>query len=712
MIKLNKNILLILAVFMMLVLIPTAFASGIDDAGVVGVNNQSTTDRISAIPDEIAVESVSQSEVDEELSVSDESEVLEDYVYVGLTTTPTPDTVENYDGSSKQINVVLTTNSMTNCPEDLQYYSGGVYVFIDHDDGNAAQAIKIMSGSLNNYQQVYNVQVTFDLSTIYNNLTTGTNILTFGVQESFFNGKRYTYQYNPLTVVVGPGGQSNPDVIYVDDFDGATGGTGSENFPYHSLKKVLTDAENVGKQIMLLPGTYAFTENINLYDRDFTLTAIGEVNFTSTRALFNKNPLGDVTFNGINFVNIASSTSAVIYSPSTYINGIGTINFNNCSFIANTAANLIESSCNVNIKGCTFIGNEATSTSIQDGGLIENHFTDLSTIDISYSIFINNEIAEVKDVSNNVYGNPIIVDANNGEGPIVKFNYNFVDDNDELTNAEISNNARITSNGYTKITPTVQNMDVGDTQDIIINFTKNNGGALEDYMPDLNVTLAPTVNFNSIPITITKNGGKGEYEAVMPANPESVDVKVGNYVINNFTFIVTGESNLKDPNLVVNDFLAVNVTLNGTISVSRDGNGAISFVSDDESIAIVDDTGKVTGVSEGNTTITVYVDTDGEYAPDIKKVNVTVSLLNPNLTVSSESLTMDEKEEAYITINRLGNGAISFESDDESIAEAYNFGSSYAIWGKSSGNTIITVNVAANGNYAAASKKICFFIMF
>ena len=681
MFKFNKHLLPVLAVLLMLVLIPTAFAEDIDDVGAVGVNDQSAVDSVSQPNDDVAVESVEQSAAvdDEKMSISDDLEVLS--ADNGFTSTPTPAVVENYNGSSEQITVDISTNAMTNCPADLQNYYGGVYVFIDHNDGSDVQSIKIKSGHLTgNYQAmgVYSATVTLDLSTIYNNLTNGTNILTFGLQPGFFNNKNYEYTYNPLTVIVGSGEQPDPDVIYVDGFDvEKDNGLGSENFPFHSLKNVLSSSNYVGKEIRLLPGTYNFAENINLYDRDFTLTAIGEVNFTSTRALFNKNPLGDLTFNGINFVNIASSTSAVLLSESTYLaNGIGTINFNNCSFIANTAENLILSSCNVNIKGCTFIDNEATSTSIQDGGLIENHYTDSSTIDISYSIFINNKIAEVKDVSNNVYGNPIIVDANNG---------------------------------YTIITPTAPDMEVNHTQDITINFTKSDGSALNDYMPDLNVTLAPTSNFKAIPITITKNSGKGEYEAKVPANPEIIDVKVNNFVLNTFTFVVGGTTNLIDANLNVTDSLSVNVTKNATISVSRDGDGNISFRSDDESIVTVDANGVVTGVSVGSTTITVYLAATNVYLPDSKKINVTVTLLDPNVSVNPESLTIDFEKSASISVSRDGNGAISFASDDESIAYVADFGgysTYYDVYGRSSGNVMITVNVAASGNYAAGSKKI------
>ena len=69
--KLNKHLLLVLAVLMMLLLIPTAFAA--DDADAVGINDQSTVDSVSTSYDLGNVSAVD----DVKVSASDGSDVLE-----------------------------------------------------------------------------------------------------------------------------------------------------------------------------------------------------------------------------------------------------------------------------------------------------------------------------------------------------------------------------------------------------------------------------------------------------------------------------------------------------------------------------------------------------------------------------------------------------------------------------------------------------------
>ena len=75
MFKLNKHLLLFLAVLFMLILIPTAFAGNIDDASAAGVDNQLAVDDVSLSTNDVAVESVSQSAADNEIA-SDGSDAL------------------------------------------------------------------------------------------------------------------------------------------------------------------------------------------------------------------------------------------------------------------------------------------------------------------------------------------------------------------------------------------------------------------------------------------------------------------------------------------------------------------------------------------------------------------------------------------------------------------------------------------------------------
>ncbi|WP_406534048.1 Ig-like domain-containing protein, partial [Methanobrevibacter sp.] len=494
--NLNKHLLLFLAVLFVFLLVPTAFASNIDDSNLVDVNNQLAVEDVSlSETNDVIVESVSQSAADEGQSASDGSDVLE----------------------------------------------------------------------ANDYE---------------NDAVTAAN-----------------------------------DAIYVDGFDGS-GGSGTSGNPYHSLKNVLNSSD-LSNQIYLLPGTYDFGgTTVGLYEKDFTLNAMGDVIFTSSETLFNKYGNDTLTLKGIQFRDITSSSSVILYTGSSVE---GTLILNDCSFINNKGANLINTAYNVFVKGCTFINNEATGTTIADGGLIENIFGS-PIINISCSVFIDNKIR----YSNNGF-NPIIVNGIGNSNPSVYFDYNFVNNNNPLTQDEIIANGG-TLNSYSGVSiaaaaPIV--VSSGSTVDLTVNFTKSDGSALNRYMPNLNVALVPAVNVGSIPVTITNNGGKGQYTAENRGYTESVDVKYGDYVLTTFEFYVS-DGGLLNPEFNVPESLIVDIGATVNIDPVHIGNGAISYASADESVVTVDANGVVTGVGEGITTITVTVAATDTYGADTKQVTLMV----------------------------------------------------------------------------------------
>ena len=405
------------------------------------------------------------------------------------------------------------------------------------------------------------------------------------------------------------------DAIYVDGFDGS-GGSGTSNNPYHSLKNVLNSSTDLGNEINLLPGTYDFGGTVaDLYDRDYTLNAMGDVVFTSSDTLFHKYGNETFTLNGIKFKDITSSSSAILYTGSSVV---GTLNFNDCTFINNKGANLISTSYNINVDGCTFIDNEATGTVPADGGLIEN-FIGSPTINIRYSIFIGNII----HYSNNGFS-PIIVNSI-GDGPNVSFDYNFVNDNAPLSQDEIMSKGTLNRYSNVNIVATApDDVPAGDTVDLAVNFTKADGSALNEYMPSLTVSLVPNVNVASIPVTITNNGGKGQYTAKNGVSyTENVDVKYDEYVLDTFEFYVA-DGNLLNPELTVTELMVVDMGSGEPIGVTHLGDGAVSYVSADEAVATVDANGVVTGVGEGITTVTVNIAPTDTYGGDSKQVTVMV----------------------------------------------------------------------------------------
>ncbi len=406
------------------------------------------------------------------------------------------------------------------------------------------------------------------------------------------------------------------DAIYVDGFDGL-GGSGTSGNPYHSLKNVLTSSDNLGNKIYLLPGTYDFGNSaVDLYGRDFTLNAMGDVTFTSSATLFHKYGNETLTLNGIQFKNITSSSSAILYTGSSVQ---GTLNLNNCSFINNKGTNLIQTSYNINVNGCIFINNEANGTSISDAGLIQNVLGS-PTIYIGYSVFIGNKIRY-----SYMGFHPLIANAVASSEPSVILDYNFVNYNDSLNAENVVANGNLSSFSSAYIVGTVSSdVSSGDTVDLIVNFTKYDGSALNQYMPSLPVSLVPNVNAGSIPVTITNNGGKGQYTAKSGVSyTESIDVKYGDLVLNTFEFYVS-DGNLLNPELTVPASMIADIGAGVNINAGHEGDGIVSFVSADESIATVDVNGIVTGISEGITTITVNIAATDTYGEDSKQVKLFV----------------------------------------------------------------------------------------
>ena len=522
--KLDKHVLLVLAVLMMLVLIPTAFAENVNETSTVGVDSPSAVDSVSAP----VVESVSQSAAADNVTSSSDSDVLssgEDYI-----TVPSPKTVTDYKiGDS--VNVVVTPTIDDWCKDDIEQYLDDVFVYID-DDINGRIVIPGVSTT-----SAFN----FNLNTLTaDQLSVGTHTLKFGVWYDSLENWGYSTDLQSMSVTVvdsqsGSGTEPEPvdNAIYVDSNSGGTGGNGSKNNPYHSISTALSKASS-GDEIKFLSGTY----NINSYitiSKNIIFTAVGEVNFTSnsnymfTQYAASSWSVADpyiITFNGINFVNsYGGSTSGVVYY--TQNAAVSTLNFNNCNFTQNSGKFLIYSSCNLNIKGCNFIGNTMSGSGTSGGSLIMNYNSGSSVIDISYSNFINNDLQNpniIRDYSNN---------------PTVKFNYNFVGTNTKLTNTEICNNARITNGDYTILTYVAPGeVTVGDDADLTVKFTDNNGNDLTDKMANLTVTLAPSVlNTNPITVKVSNNVGTGAYDAIAEGT-ESVDIKVNDVTVTSFTFEV------------------------------------------------------------------------------------------------------------------------------------------------------------------------------
>ena len=91
-----------------------------------------------------------------------------------------------------------------------------------------------------------------------------------------------------------------------------------------------------------------------------------------------------------------------------------------------------------------------------------------------------------------------------------------------------------------------------------------------------------------------------------------------------------------------------------------------------------------------------------------KNVSWTIGKAAGSLSITLTSMTLDRSNPTgTINVTRAGNGTISSESSDTSIATVSVSGNIVTVTGKASGSAVITVKVAAGTNHTAPASKTC-----
>lgn len=152
-----------------------------------------------------------------------------------------------------------------------------------------------------------------------------------------------------------------------------------------------------------------------------------------------------------------------------------------------------------------------------------------------------------------------------------------------------------------------------------------------------------------------------------------------------------------------------------TNTLTNSGDGSVTYTSGNTSVATVDaTTGEVIIKKSGTVTITATV-TDSEhytysgmtgYNSSTKKASVsyqlTVNQATGAISFDTDAVTKTYGDAAFTMTytSKTGNGAISYTSSNTNVATVTNAGK---VTVKAPGTTIITVNMAADNNYTAAS---------
>ena len=522
--KLDKRILLVLAVLLMLVIIPTSFAAEVDDAGVVGIDDDSMVDVSSAIDDVNIATSVDSSDsqdvsdISNDINISQKEKTVqtsnqlnsgEDYI-----TTVSPSTITNYTvGDSRNVVVSVTIDDW--CKSEIEDYLDTVYVYIDNDFDGRIPINGVSTTSAFNY----------DLNNLTSEqLPVGSHTLQFGVNYDSLETWGYTTSLGTLSLTVvdgsGSGGGDEP-IEEPDDgsiwvsANGTSSGNGTRANPYNSISTAISRAYS-GDTIKILAGDYTlYQQSIG---KSLNIIGVGEVNIRGSSSgawLLTQTGTYTVNYTGLTFRDTYTGTNGMFYLRS---NTNCFSNFIDCNFINMSGSCLMTVSQNVNMTRCNFINNSLTGSGSSGGsaqGILFNYYGTSKKLTINYCNFLGNNIA----------GN-IVHDYSNS--PTVNLDYNFWETTTKPTSNVFNNNQNVI-NYFTTVTATTEDAEIteGDTTNLVVKFVDGATQAdLTASMATVDLEVEPTLGSIESYITVKDNVGTSEYTATA-AGDETIAIGYG-----------------------------------------------------------------------------------------------------------------------------------------------------------------------------------------
>lgn len=148
-----------------------------------------------------------------------------------------------------------------------------------------------------------------------------------------------------------------------------------------------------------------------------------------------------------------------------------------------------------------------------------------------------------------------------------------------------------------------------------------------------------------------------------------------------------------------------------TITWTTSSTGAMSFASNDESVATVSNAGVIAAVGPGSATITITQAADANYkASDEKTVNVTVNGVN-SISLSESSKTEAYADDAFTLTATVPtanyNGTVSAESSNTYVATVKVSGTTITVTPQAVGTATITVTAGTGTYYPAEASAEC-----
>ena len=197
-----------------------------------------------------------------------------------------------------------------------------------------------------------------------------------------------------------------------------------------------------------------------------------------------------------------------------------------------------------------------------------------------------------------------------------------------------------------------------------------------------------TANTYKFTVTATNNSGSDSKEYTLTINPAPV--------------LVTGIS-LNNSNLSL--YTGKTATLTATVTPENATNKAVTWKSSDDTIATVDNNGKVTAVKEGTATITVTTEDGNKTATcAVTVAAATVPVTGVTLNKTSTSLYVGDTETLTATVepSDATNKTVTWTSSNPSVATVENG----VVTALARGTAVITATTADGGKTASCTVTV------
>ena len=268
--------------------------------------------------------------------------------------------------------------------------------------------------------------------------------------------------------------------------------------------------------------------------------------------------------------------------------------------------------------------------------------------------------------------------------------YNLVPGGEFRVKAIISP-ANATNTGRTWVVGAVESYN----EDGSVNFVENPVGFSWREESDGNIVIITTKEFGEqgIPevyVKVTTDDGKFTEDKSYVVGIDAQQ-SVSSVVLNkNYLSLVVGQPEI----------------LAETVFPSSATNKAVTWSSSDDSVASVDQSGKVTAVGAGTATITVRTIDGGKTATcSVNVAAATVAVTGVSLDKTSLSLTEGASEKLLATVSpsNATNKSVTWSSSDDSVASVDQSGKVTAV---KAGTATITVRTVDGGKTATCSVNV------